>query len=204
MVNKLTTKSMKRLAFIPFCILTLFASGQDISNNYEGDKIEHGVILKGGVGTFNSLKSDGGFALNFGLHIPFTQNQQIKLGYTKYDEYIIFTIPDLKFNEFNLMYGRSLNYKYAKLTGYIGISHFSGSLRGEFLRETNTGSEGMGPGWFGSSIYEEIAFNTIGVPIEFELSFFPDHYLGFGTSLMFNLNPKNSIACLVLKLELGR
>jgi hypothetical protein len=195
---------MKKLAFIPFCLLTLLAIGQENTTSVEESKYKLGLILKGGVGTFNSLKSDGGFAINVGLHVPFTQNQQIKLGYTAYDEYIIFTIPDLKFNELNLMYGRSLSYKYAKLTGYIGVSYLTGSLRGEFIEETSSESEGMGPGWFGTSIYEEEPFKTFGVPIEFEVSFFPEHYLGFGTALMFNLNPKNSMACLALRIELGR
>jgi hypothetical protein len=195
---------MKKLALIPLLLLTLFATGQEVAKNNELSTNKLGLILKGGLGTFSSQKSDGGLSLNFGLHVPFTQNQQVKLGYSAYDEFILFTIPDLKFHDLNLMYGRSLNYKYAKLTGYIGISYFSGSLRGELVNSNGSEIEGKSTQWIGSSTYEEIPFKTFGVPVEFELSFFPDHYLGFGTALMFNLNPKNSMAGLALRLELGR
>jgi hypothetical protein len=119
-----------------------------------------------------------------------------KLRYIFSEEFRLFEYPE-RFNDIGFLFGVSKTNQWTKISAYGGLGIVKGKMRGDFI------SYGDG-GWFSPSEYEWDYFTTLGIPLELEFSLLPHQLLGVGFSITGNINSKNSLLGLTVKLEIGK
>ncbi len=157
-------------------------------------------------GTFGFAGYHSGSSEGFGFNIStdYLKNKNYwKLRFINVYEFDIEifsqTIPDEKFYDIGLLYGRIKKTKFIRLSIAGGLGLFGGVKRGPFEYSTSS-TWGLGSKYY----YREDHILSPAIPLEVDLNLIPFKYVGIGISGFANLNIENSMVGFTIKLELGR
>ena len=140
-------------------------------------------------------KGPAGFA--FYVDANFLKNENNwKLRLIRESEFNLFgPVPDEKFYDIGLLYGRVTKSKIFRLSISGGIGLMGGVKRGAFLSRSQ--------GIFAYDSYEKEHILAPAIPLEIDLSLI-SKYIGIGLTGYANLNHEKSIAGLIIRLEFGK
>jgi hypothetical protein len=176
--------------YLSFCIYAddtsqLSTTKGEITENFEGSKQ---IFFWGnlGMGFSNYIFS---LVLSASLEVD---RHLLSIRALSAFEFLSAQQPDVYAKEYGILYGRVLRGKFSFASIAAGISYVSGVKRGKFLYRE----------WI-TDYYEEVDFQTIGVPIEIQL-FFTVYLIGAGVYGFANLNNRASFIGFALCLQLGK
>lgn len=157
-------------------IMIFTASCLNAINFKEGQSDDNFIWVGGGVG---SLVTADGSLVNINTSINYLKNDRIfKLRGIFADELVVLgPRPNDEVWELGLLYGRHSTKGKVSVSYLAGISYTGGIYKGDLL-----GSDML------NEYYEELSFETIGIPMEVQLEINALQFIGFSVIMYADIN----------------
>lgn len=177
--------------FLLFMIFT--ASCLNAINFREGNKpFPYHIWFGGGIGT---LGTADGRLISINASINYSKNDRIfKFRSILARELVVLgPRPDDEIWELGLLYGRHSTKGKVSVSYLAGLSYTGGIYKGDLL-----GSDML------NDYYEEITFETFGIPLEVQLDINALELLGFSVTLYADINPDKIYGGVNFSILIGR
>jgi len=150
------------------------------------------IWIGGGVGTLGT--ADGGL-VNINASLNYSKNDRIfKFRGILAEELVVLgPRPNDEVWELGLLYGGHSTKGKVSVSYLAGISYTGGIYKGDLLDSDML-----------NDYYEEITFETVGIPLEIQLDINALEFIGFSVTIYADINPDKSYTGINLNILIGR
>jgi hypothetical protein len=161
---------------------------------YGQNKID-GFAINPKIGRFNWTEDINGYIA--GIEVNAIKKDMIfSVDFYNAEDFNIFgKLPAATYNQFDLLFGKYIDWNIFRLQYQGGLGALWGVYPGDLIQEG---------GLFSSDIHEEVSYFTVGVPLKLGFKIMPTRFTSIGLDFQANLNLKNSLYMVMLSIEIGK